>query len=341
MILWIGQVGDDTVRYLAVPAILLVTGYRVLAARKIRASETAIAVAAAASVPLAMLTRTVMQHFGAYATVPAPTRISPVRQWPRHLVATLRAILTLFGVQAPARATPLSAAAAVFGLACLMAAAFGFAKVVLRWRSAGWADHCCASRSSSTSPPTRFPRCEPAQLPRDRRGAPLRCGPRGPRPGAQPHPQRGPCPGGGRDSGGGRAAAAGRRGCPASGGTTVSSAGRLAPGARAQVRPGGVLGRLAGHAGVPRPGSGSRGDQEGWRLPRLQLGDGPWLVQPVPVRRDLRDRRSAARLADRGLHGRPIRAVFGSPPGDSPRGRPQIYLPANLCRGSAQPRWPT
>jgi len=140
VILWIGQVGDDTVLYLAVPAILLVTGYRILAVRKIRASETAIAVAAAASVPLSMLTRAVMQHFGAYATVPAPTRISPVGQWPQHLVVTLHAMLTLFGVQAPARATALSAAAEVFGLACLMAAVFGFAKVVFRWRSAGWAE---------------------------------------------------------------------------------------------------------------------------------------------------------------------------------------------------------
>jgi len=140
VILWIGQVGDDTVLYLAVPAILLVAGYRNLAARKFRTSETAIGVAAAASVPLAMLTRAVMRHFGAYATVPAPTRISPVGQWPQHLVVTLHAILTLFGVQAPARATALSAAAAAFGLACLMAAAFGFAKVVRRWRSAGWAE---------------------------------------------------------------------------------------------------------------------------------------------------------------------------------------------------------
>ena len=140
VILWIGQVGDATVRYLAVPAILLVIGYRILAARKIRATETAIAVAAAASVPLSMLTRAVMQHFGAYATVQPPSSISPPGQWPRHLVVALHSILTLFGVQAPARATALSTAAAIFGLACLMAAALGFAKVVRQWGSASWSE---------------------------------------------------------------------------------------------------------------------------------------------------------------------------------------------------------
>jgi len=121
VILWIGQVGDATVRYLAVPAILLVAGYRVLAARKIRTNDTAIAVAAVASVPLSMLTRSVMQHFGAYATVQPPSAISPIGQWSRHLVVTLHALLTLLGVQSPARATALSTAAAIFGLACLPA----------------------------------------------------------------------------------------------------------------------------------------------------------------------------------------------------------------------------
>ena len=140
VILWLGQVGDATVRYLAVPAILLVTGYRILAARKIRTSDTAIALAAAASVPLSWLTRVVMQHLGAYATVHPPSSIAPAGQWPRHLVVTLHAVLTLFGVQFPARATAVSMAAAIFGLACLMAAAFGFATVVRQWRSAGWAE---------------------------------------------------------------------------------------------------------------------------------------------------------------------------------------------------------
>ncbi len=91
VILCAGQIGDATVLYVAVPAILLVSAYRILAARKIRTGDAAIAVAAAASVPLASLTRAVMLHFGGYA------QVRP---------------------------------------ACLLAAAFGFAKVAGTWRSA-------------------------------------------------------------------------------------------------------------------------------------------------------------------------------------------------------------
>jgi hypothetical protein len=52
VILCAGQIGDATVRYVAVPAILLVCAYRIVAARKIGTGDTAIAVAAAESVPL-------------------------------------------------------------------------------------------------------------------------------------------------------------------------------------------------------------------------------------------------------------------------------------------------
>jgi hypothetical protein len=138
VILWAGQVGDATVRYIAVPAVLAVCAYRIVAARKLRPGGTAIA--AAASVPLALLTRAVMQHAGAYATVPPPSRISPAGQWPQHAVVVLHAVLTLFGAGVPVPGTALGVAAAVFGLACLAAAAFGFARVVRTWRTASWAE---------------------------------------------------------------------------------------------------------------------------------------------------------------------------------------------------------
>jgi hypothetical protein len=133
VILCAGQVGDATVLYVAVPAVLLVQAYRILAARRIRTGDTAIAVAAAASVPLASLTRAVMLHFGAYSQVAPRTTISPIGQWPEHLVLTWRAIRTLygaFGATVVDAHAPLSGVAAVFGLACLLAAAFGFARVV-------------------------------------------------------------------------------------------------------------------------------------------------------------------------------------------------------------------
>jgi hypothetical protein len=141
-ILVAGQIGDATVLYVAVPAVLLVSAYRVLAAWKIRTGDAAIAAAAAASVPLALLTRTVMLYFGAFAMVPPRTKISPVGQWPEHAVLTFRAIRTLFGAFGAAVVPgPGSTGwAGAFGLACLLAAAFGFAKVVWTWRTAGRAE---------------------------------------------------------------------------------------------------------------------------------------------------------------------------------------------------------
>ncbi len=141
-ILVAGQIGDATVLYVAVPAVLLVSAYRVLAARKIRTADTAIAVAAAASVPLALLTRAAMLYFGAFAMVPLRTAISPVGQWPGHAVLTFRAIRTLFGAfgAAVVPGPESTGLAGAFGLACLLAAAFGFAKVVWTWRTASRAE---------------------------------------------------------------------------------------------------------------------------------------------------------------------------------------------------------
>jgi hypothetical protein len=139
VILCAGQVGDGTVLYVGVPAVLLMCLYRVLAARKIAVADTAIAVAAAVSVPLTSGVRAVMLHFGAFSMVAPKTAISPVSQWPEHLVVTWRAIRTIFGAFGATvvpYSTPLSGLAAVFGLACLLAAAFGFAKVVWTWRTA-------------------------------------------------------------------------------------------------------------------------------------------------------------------------------------------------------------
>jgi hypothetical protein len=143
VILCAGQVGDGLVLYVAVPAVLLVSLYRVLAARKIRTADTAFALAAAASVPLTSLVREVMLHLGGFSMVPPKTAITPVGQWPGHLIVTWRAIRTIygaFGATVIPYSSPLSGLAAVFGLACLLAAAGGFAKVVWTWRTASRVD---------------------------------------------------------------------------------------------------------------------------------------------------------------------------------------------------------
>jgi len=135
-ILCAGQIGDATVRYVAVPAVLLVCAYRVLSARKIRTAEGAIMLGAAASGPLASLIRAIMKHFGAFAMVPPTTKISPAGQWPHNAVITVGNIRTLFGVVAVPGVAVLGAAGAVCALICLLAAVFGFGRVIWTWRTA-------------------------------------------------------------------------------------------------------------------------------------------------------------------------------------------------------------
>jgi hypothetical protein len=165
LILFAGQIGDATVLYVAVPTVMLVCAYHVLAAprrvpgsrlrgvaEKIRTPDAAVVVAAAASVPLAMLARVAMRYFGGYVLVPPRTAISPTSLWWPHLVITWQNIRVLFGaaVAAPgptvaAPGTWLDVAAAAFGWACLLAAAFGFARVVWTWRTASRAEQFAAA----------------------------------------------------------------------------------------------------------------------------------------------------------------------------------------------------
>lgn len=144
-ILSAGQIGDATVLYVGVPMVLVVSAYRALAARKILTGDAAIVLAAAVSVPLASLIRAVMLHFGAYLMVPPRTGISPRSEWQQHAMLALRHIRALFGTYASPDST-LGVVGAAFGMACLAAAAFGFAKVVWRWRAASRAEQMlCAA----------------------------------------------------------------------------------------------------------------------------------------------------------------------------------------------------
>jgi hypothetical protein len=60
---------DLTVRYVAVPAVIVVCGYRMLAARKLRSGNMALVVAAVVSVPLESALRAAMVHFTAFVMV--------------------------------------------------------------------------------------------------------------------------------------------------------------------------------------------------------------------------------------------------------------------------------
>ena len=134
-ILCAGQIGDSTIRFVAVPAIVVVSVYRVLAARKIRVGDSAIAVAAVASVPLTALVRAAMLRMGAYSMIAPKTSLSPAAQLPHHAALALHQIRMLYGtIVVPGAA--LGSAGTAFGLACLLAAAFGFGRVAWTWRTA-------------------------------------------------------------------------------------------------------------------------------------------------------------------------------------------------------------
>jgi len=139
LILCAGQLSDLTVRYVAVPAVLLVCGYRVLAARRLRSSDAALVVAAAASVPLESLIRAGMRHLGAYSMAAPGARLSPVRLWPHHAALTWLDVRTLFGAVA-APDTRLGSIGGALGLVCLLAAVFGLGRVAWTWRAASRAE---------------------------------------------------------------------------------------------------------------------------------------------------------------------------------------------------------
>ena len=139
-ILCAGQIGDATVLYVAVPAVVVVCGYRAVATRKIRTGDAANALAAAVSVPLAAAVRAVMLHFGGYQMVAPKITIAAPRRWPHNAALAWHAISVLFGVQAAGSSALTRDAGYILGLACLLAAAAGVARVAWTWRTASRAE---------------------------------------------------------------------------------------------------------------------------------------------------------------------------------------------------------
>jgi hypothetical protein len=139
VILSAGQVSDLTVRYVAVPAIVVVCGYQMLASRKLRSRDAALAAAAVVSVPLETVLRALMVHVGGFIMVEPKTKLSPPRLWPHHASITWLDVRLLFGAitQPDARLGSLSA---VLGWICLLASIFGLGRVAWTWRTASRAE---------------------------------------------------------------------------------------------------------------------------------------------------------------------------------------------------------
>jgi hypothetical protein len=131
LILVAGQFSDLTVRYVAVPAIVVVCGSRALAARKLRSRDTAPVVAAVASVPLSTALSAVIVRLGGFTALAPWAQVAPAGTWPHHVSVTLGNIRLLFGaVHEPS--TKIGVVGFAFGLACLLAAVFGLVWVVCR-----------------------------------------------------------------------------------------------------------------------------------------------------------------------------------------------------------------
>jgi hypothetical protein len=133
LLLCAGQLGDVTVRYVDVPAIVLVFALQIARTRTLRSADTAIVAAVLASVPLSLAVRAVLRHLGAYQMVAPRAAIAPVSSWPHNAALTWQQLRTVFGAQAPGG---LLAGDALFGSACLLAVAVGFGWTLWRWRTA-------------------------------------------------------------------------------------------------------------------------------------------------------------------------------------------------------------
>ena len=133
LLLCAGQLGDVTVRYVYVPAIVLVCALVVARTRRLRSADTAIVAAALGSVPLSLAVRAVLRHLGAYQMVAPRTAIAPVSSWAHNAAKTWQELRFVFGAQAPGGG---SAGEALFGSACLLAVAVGFGWTLWRWRTA-------------------------------------------------------------------------------------------------------------------------------------------------------------------------------------------------------------
>jgi hypothetical protein len=133
VILAAGQIGDVTVRYVAVPAIIVLCAYRIVAERSIKTGDAANLVAALVSLPLATVVRAVMRHFHAYLMVSPKTSLAPFSQWPHNAYYTWHSIRMLFGTVAePGDGS--AGKTAIFGFACLIFTTAGVLVSLWRWR---------------------------------------------------------------------------------------------------------------------------------------------------------------------------------------------------------------
>jgi hypothetical protein len=139
-VLTAGQLGDATIRYVAVATILVVCLARLARERSLRGPDAALAVAAGASVPASMLVRAALRALGGYSMVPPVTAIAAPGTWPAHAVTAGHVVLKLFGVVAPQRVTAVAVLCLALSVLALAASLYGLVRAVKGWATADRAD---------------------------------------------------------------------------------------------------------------------------------------------------------------------------------------------------------
>lgn len=148
VVLILGQLGDATVRYVAVPALLVVWFIDTLIERRVRTRRHWFALAAAASVPLEMALRRIMKHYGAYYLTPPKTQIAPRSAWGWHLHSTWESMVALFGVHSDIGSMSAGeAATSVFGGFALLCGIGSVLYALARWTKVDVADRLLATAS--------------------------------------------------------------------------------------------------------------------------------------------------------------------------------------------------
>jgi hypothetical protein len=143
LVLCAGQFSDLTVRYVAIPAIVIVCSYRMLAARRLRTPDLAFAVAAVVSVPLDTLLGAIVSHLGGFAVKAPLDKLSSPRLWHQHWLVTWLDIRILFGAVSSPHGK-LGTMGTAFAWVCLLAALAGLVRVVWTWRRASRAEQLLA-----------------------------------------------------------------------------------------------------------------------------------------------------------------------------------------------------
>jgi hypothetical protein len=134
-LLTLGQLGDLSVRYVLVPALVFVWAADRLLTRRLRTGELWLVLAAVVSVPVSYELRAVMRDMGAYYLTKPGTNIAPVAQWGWHFSGLWRSLASLFGVQLAGFPGNTAARAAItfaggFALVCGL---LSLLRVLIRW----------------------------------------------------------------------------------------------------------------------------------------------------------------------------------------------------------------